>query len=45
MYLICHVNSHDHHIERAYKFMVGSCLCYVTTVINLVTISIVMLEI
>ena len=44
MYLICHVTSHDHLIERAYKCMGGSSLCYDTTLISLATISIVMVD-
>ena len=28
MYLICHVTSHDHLIDRACKFMGGSTLCH-----------------
>ena len=45
MYLICHVTSQDHLIERSYEIMVDSSLCYVTMLISLVTISIVMVEI
>ena len=45
MYLICHVTSHDHLIERACEFIGGNSLCYVTTLISLVTISIVMVVI
>ena len=45
MYLICHVTSHDHFIERACEFIGGNSLCYVTTLISLVTISIVMVVI
>ena len=37
MYLIHHVMSHDHLIERSCKFMDGSSLCYVITMISLVT--------
>ena len=45
MYLICHVTLHDHLIERACEFIGGNSLCYVTTLISLVTISIVMVVI
>ena len=45
MYLIYHVTSHGHLIERAYKFFGGNSLCYVTTLISLVAITIVMVEI
>ena len=45
MYLICHVTSDDHLIERACKRMGGNSLCYVTTPISLATISTVMVEI
>ena len=34
MYLICHMTSHDHLIERACEFMGGSSLCYVTTLMT-----------
>ena len=44
MYLICHVTSHDHLIERTCEFMGRISLCYVTTLISLVTMSIVMVE-
>ena len=44
MYLICHVTSDDHLIERACKLMGGNSLCYVTTPISLATISIVMVD-
>ena len=40
MYLICHVTSHDHLIERACKLMGWNSLCYAITVISLVTINI-----
>ena len=39
MYLVCHVTSHDHLIERAYKFMGGSSLGYVTGLISLVLVT------
>ena len=45
MYLIFHVTSHDHVIERAREFVGGSTFSYVTTLISLVTLSIVMAEI
>ena len=45
MYLIYHVTSHDHLIERSCEFMTQSSLWYVTAVISLVTISIVISEI
>ena len=45
MYLICLMTSQDHFIERSYKFMDGSSLCYATMLVSLVAISIVMLEI
>ena len=44
IYLICHVASQDHLIEGSCKFMGGSSLWYVTTLINIVTISIVIVE-
>ena len=44
MFLICHMTSPDHLIERACEFMGGNSLCYVTTLISLVTIGIVMVE-
>ena len=45
MYLICHVASLDHLIVRACEFIGGKSLCYITTLISLVTISIAMVEI
>ena len=45
MYLICHVTSHDHLIERTCELMGRNSLCYVNMLISLVTISIVMVEI
>ena len=45
MYLICHVTSHDHLVERSCEFTGGSPLSYVTRQISLVTISIVMVGI
>ena len=45
IYLVCHVTSHEHLIERAYEFMGGNSICYVTTLISLVAISIEMVEI
>ena len=45
MYLICHVTSHDHPIESSWKIVSGGSLCYVATLINLVTIVIVMMKI
>ena len=42
MYLICHVTSYDHLIEVSCKFVGGSSLRYVTT---LITIGIVIVEI
>ena len=44
MYLICHVTSHDHLIERGCEFMGKNSLCYVTTLISLVTVSTLMVE-
>ena len=44
MYLISHLTLHDHLIERGYEFMGKNSLCYVTTLISLVTISTVMVE-
>ena len=44
IYLICHVISHDQLIERVCKFMGENALCYATTLMSLVTISIVMVE-
>ena len=45
MYLICHMPSHDHLIEGLWKFLGGSSLRYVTTLISLAIISTVILEI
>ena len=45
MYLICHMTSHDHFTEGSCKFLDGSSLWYVTTLISLVTTSIVIVEI
>ena len=44
MYLICHVTSSDHFIEKACKSMGENSLCYVM-LISLVTIGIAMIEI
>ena len=44
MYLICHVTSHDHLIERTCELLGRNSLCYVTKLISLVTISIMMVE-
>ena len=40
----CHKTSHNHLIEGPYKFMGGSSLQYVTSLIGLVAISIVLVE-
>ena len=45
MYLICHVNSHDHLIEKTCEFMGVSCSRYVTMLTIFATINIVMVEI
>ena len=45
MYLICHVTSHNHLIEGTCKFMGGSFLRYVTTLICLVAIGGMIVEI
>ena len=45
MYLIYHVTTLDHPIERSSKCLGGSTLCYLTMLKNLVTISILMVEI
>ena len=44
MFLICHVSPRDQLIKRACKFMGGSSLCHVVTLISLLTISIKMVE-
>ena len=44
MYLIGQVTSRDHLTQRACEFMGENSLCYVTTLITFVTISIVMVE-
>ena len=44
MYLICHVTSYDNLIEGSCKFMGGSSLLHVTTLISFLTISIVIVE-
>ena len=38
MYLVLHVISQDHLIERACKFIGGIPLCYITALISLMTI-------
>lgn len=45
MYLICHLTSYGYLIQRACEFLGGNFLCYVTTLIILVVISIVMVDI
>ena len=40
MYLFYHVTHQDHLIERSCKFMGGTFLCYVATLITLVTMNI-----
>ena len=45
MYLIFHETSHDHLTEGSYKYMGGSPLQYVNTLISLVCLSIVIVEI
>ena len=45
MQLICHVTSYDQIIDSSCEFMGGSALCYLTTLENLVTKSIGMVEI
>ena len=45
MYLICHMTLHNHLIERACEFMGRNSLCYVTKLINLVTMRFLMVEI
>ena len=45
MYLICHMYSHDQLIDSLYKFMGGSFLQYVTTLISLLTITSVIMKI
>ena len=44
IYLICNVTSHDQLIDRAWEFMGDNSLCYVTTLISIVTITIAMVE-
>ena len=44
MYLICPMTSHNHLIERLFKFLGGSSFWYVTTLISLLTICIVIVE-
>ena len=44
MYLICHVTSGKHFIDRACEFMGGNSLCYITMPISLVTIGVVMVR-
>ena len=45
MYFMCHLTLRDHIVERACEHMGGNSLCFVTTLTNLVIISIVMVEI
>ena len=45
MHLVCHVTSHDHLIKGSCRFIGGSSLQYVTTVVSVVIISLVTLEI
>ena len=45
MYLICHMTSRDHFIEKSCKFMGESLLWFVTTLTILVTINIMIVEI
>ena len=45
MYVICHMTSQDHLIEKACEFTGGNSLRYITRLITLLTISIRMVEI
>ena len=45
IYLICNVTSHEQLIDRAWEFTGENSLCYVTTLIRIVNITIATVEI